>query len=90
MISLRWLRAVGGIAASKLTVSPKGPNVLGAGLKCSESSRREPAHERFDAAAGDEAVDGAVGARLAETLAGSRAGGHRARVPKNATEESAH
>jgi selenide,water dikinase len=30
------------------------------------------------------------GARLAEALAGSRPGGQRARVPKDATEESVH
>jgi hypothetical protein len=43
--------------------------------------------ERFDRGAGDEAVEAA---RLAETLAGSRAGGPGARVPKDATEESVH
>src|SRR5262245_8999183 len=76
-----------------LRLPRKHRQVLGVDLNRSESSRREPAHERFDAVAGDEAVDGAVeGARLAEALAGSRAGGLRARVRKDgaATEESVH
>jgi hypothetical protein len=72
MISLRWLRTVGGNAASKLTVSPKGPNVLGAGLKCSESTgvERSPGSQKRP---GPHAASPGSGA--ARRRAGARGGG---------------
>src|SRR5262245_11524736 len=46
-----------------LRLPRKHRQVLGVDLNRSESSRREPAHERFDAIAGDGGLDGAVAER---------------------------